>query len=140
MEDQKQAKRPLPNLKEMDTSDYWKATKDHELTYQQCDHCEKVVFYPISHCTGCMEGTLQIKKASGNGTIYTFSIIRQSYHPFFRNLVPYAVAWVDLDEGPRILANITGIDDPTKDISIDQRVSVVWEDHEDLSVPLFKPA
>ena len=140
MEDQKQAKRPLPNLKEMDTSDYWKATKDHELTYQQCDHCEQVVFYPRSHCTGCMEGTLQIKKASGNGTIYTFSIIRQSYHPFFRNLVPYAVAWVDLDEGPRILANITGIDDPTKDISIDQRVSVVWEDHEDLSVPLFKPA
>ena len=87
-----------------------------------------------------MEGTLQTKNASGNGTIYTFSIIRQSYHPFFRNLVPYAVAWVDLDEGPRILANITGIDDPTKDISIDQRVSVVWEDHEDLSIPLFKPA
>ncbi len=140
MEDQKQAKRPLPNLKEMDTSDYWKATKDHKLTYQQCDHCEKVVFYPRSHCTGCMEGTLQTKNASGNGTIYTFSIIRQSYHPFFRNLVPYAVAWVDLDEGPRILANITGIDDPTKDISIDQRVSVVWEDHEDLSIPLFKPA
>tara|TARA_A100001037_G_C15037345_1_gene583832 strand:- start:586 stop:1008 length:423 start_codon:yes stop_codon:yes gene_type:complete len=139
MADQKSATRPLPSLLEMDTSQYWLATKNHELTYQQCGHCDRVVFYPRAHCPGCNDGKLEIKVSTGEGTIYTYSIIRQSYHPFFRNLVPYAVAWIDLNEGPRILANITGVEDPVNEIFVGQKVAVVWEDHEDLSIPLFKP-
>jgi len=71
--------------------------------------------------------------------VYTYSVVRQSYHPFFRALVPYAVAWIDLDEGPRLLSNVVGIDDPTTDLEIGQRVAVTWEDYEELSIPLFEP-
>ncbi|MEM8767327.1 MAG: OB-fold domain-containing protein, partial [Pseudomonadota bacterium] len=64
--------------------------------------------------------------------------VRQSYHPFFRSLVPYAVAWIDLDEGPRMLSNITGVEDPGS-LTVGQRVTVEWEEHEELAIPLFRP-
>ena len=132
--------RPLPKLEELDTAAFWQATKEKKLCYQKCDSCGTVVFYPRAHCTGCTDGQLKWHEASGKGTVYTYSVVRQSYHPFFRSKVPYAVAWIDLDEGPRILSNITGVDDPLKDVSIGMKVTVEWEEHEALCIPLFKPA
>jgi len=131
--------RPLPKTNELDTQAFWQATKDKAFRYQQCDTCDTVVFYPRRHCTGCTSGTLNWKTASGKGTVYTYSIVRQSYHPFFRNLVPYAVAWVDLEEGPRVLSNIVGVDDPISEVKIGQSVELEWEEHEEVSIPLFRP-
>ena len=130
--------RPLPKIHEHDTKAFWAATKNQELTYQRCDDCDTVIFYPRRHCTNCLGNSLTWHTASGRGTIYTYSIVRQSYHPFFRQRVPYAVAWIDLDEGPRLLSEIVGVDDPAS-LEIGQRVQVAWESHEELSVPLFKP-
>ena len=131
--------RPLPRSDEADTREFWAATKDKKLTYQQCDSCDTVVFYPRRHCTGCTSGTLVWKESSGKATVYTYSIVRQSYHPFFRNKVPYAVAWIDLEEGPRILSNVVGVEDPVNDVQVGMKLEVEWEEHEDLNVPLFKP-
>ena len=131
-------KRPLPNLKELDTQAFWQATKDGLLRYQRCDECGTVVFYPRSHCTGCLGNALTWHTASGRGTVYTFSVVRKAEHPFFRTLVPYAVAWIDLDEGPRILSNIVGVDDPATDIAVGARVVVEWEVHDELALPLFR--
>lgn len=132
--------RPLPLVDEHDTRAFWKATKDKQLTYQQCRDCGTVVFYAKRQCTGCTGGTLEWKTASGKGTVYTYSVVRQSYHPFFRQKVPYAVAWIDLEEGPRILSNITGVGDALKDVQCGMQVQVEWEEHEALCIPLFKPA
>lgn len=131
--------RPLPNVNEFDTGAFWKATRDKRLTYQTCDDCNAVIFYPRRHCTACLGNNLSVNDAGGGATVYSFSVIRQSYHPFFRNLVPYAVAWVDLDEGPRLLTNIVGVDDQHADIQIGMRVEVEWEEHESLNIPLFRP-
>ncbi len=135
-----EATRPLPSLKELDTRPFWEATKGKQLRYQKCDACGTVVWHPRGHCTGCTNGTLSWHTASGNGTLYSYSVVRQSYHPFFRTLVPYAIAWVDLDEGPRVLSNIVGVGDPTTDLACGQRVKLTWEEHEELSIPLFTPA
>ncbi|MAT83270.1 MAG: hypothetical protein CMD39_03175 [Gammaproteobacteria bacterium] len=134
------ATRPLPKLDELDTRPFWEATRDGKLTYQRCDDCGTVVWHPRRHCTGCTGGNLSWHTASGAGTIYTFSVVRQSYHPFFRTLVPYAVAWVDLDEGPRLLTNVVGVKDPTSDLACGQRVTLEWEEHDELKIPLFRPA
>jgi uncharacterized OB-fold protein len=134
-----EAKRPLPGLFELDTQPFWQATKDHELRYQQCDDCDTVVFYPRRHCTGCLGSSLTWKTSAGQGTVYTYSIVRQAYHPFFRSRVPYAIAWIDLDEGPRLLSNVVGIEDPINDLAIGQRVKVTWEDHDELAIRLFEP-
>jgi uncharacterized protein len=135
-----EATRPLPSLHDLDTLAFWEGTREKELRYQQCETCGTVVWHPRSHCTGCTSGALRWHKANGTGTVYSFSVIRQSYHPFFRTQVPYAVAWIDLDEGPRLLSNVVGIGDPGRDLSCGQRVVVQWEEHESVNIPLFRPA
>ncbi|MGE0386264.1 MAG: Zn-ribbon domain-containing OB-fold protein [Gammaproteobacteria bacterium] len=132
--------RPLPRAEEHDTREFWTATRDRRLTYPQCRNCGTIVFYPRRHCTGCTSADLEWKTASGKGTVYTYSVVRQSYHPFFRHKTPYAVAWIDLDEGPRILSNIVGVANPVADVRIGMRVEVEWEEHEKLCIPLFRPA
>jgi len=133
----KVATRPLPKAEEFDTKAFWAGTKDKEFRYQQCTHCDKVIFYPRRHCTGCTNGSLEWKVASGNATVYSYSVVRQSYHPFFRNLVPYVVAWIDLDEGPRILSNVMNV--AADDVQIGMKLKLEWEEHEELNIPLFSP-
>ena len=133
------ATRPLPNLRELDTRAFWQATKDKRLIYQQCADSGKVVFYPRRHGPDGLGHNLVWMESAGEGTVYTYSIVRQSYHPFFRSMVPYAVAWVDLDEGPRLVSNVVGIEDPSA-VRIGMRVKVRWEEHEALCLPLFEPA
>jgi hypothetical protein len=130
--------RPLPHLGELDTRPFWEGTKQRELRFQECEECRAVVFYPRAHCTSCLGRSLRWRTAKGEGRIYTWSVVRQSYHPFFRTRVPYAVAWIDLDEGPRLLSNVVGVEDPGA-LRIGQRVRVEWEVHEELAIPLFRP-
>ena len=130
--------RPLPAFPEPDTQEFWEATKRHELRYQVCDDCAGIVFYPRRHCTHCLSQKLSWRTSEGEGTIYTYSVVRQNYHPAFRERVPYVIAWIDLDEGFRMLSNVVGLDDAT-DARIGQRVRVAWEDHDEVSLPAFTP-
>ncbi len=133
--------RPQPRFPEPDTQPFYDATKAHRLTYQSCNSCGTVVFFPRSHCTSCGSRDLAWKDSKGEGTIYTFSVVRLNRHPSFAPLGPYAVAYVDLDEGFRILTNIVGVNDPTTDIAVGQRVRVEWQDQESgIALPLFRPA
>lgn len=136
------AQRPQPRFPEPDTEPFWDATKNHQLTYQTCNACGEVVFYPRSHCTACGARDLERKVSAGNGAVYTFSVIMQSRHPAFAELGPYAVAYVDLDEGFRIMTNVMGVNDPVTDIQCGMRVKLVWQDQGDgeISLPMFEPA
>ena len=131
--------RPLPKLTELDTQAFWRGTQAKEFRYQQCANCGTLVWHPRAHCTGCVDGDLRWHVSKGLGEIYTFSVVRLSYHPFFRGKAPYAVAYVDLDEGLRFLTNVTGVDDPLTEVHIGQRVELVWEEHEELNIPLVRP-
>ena len=134
------AKRPQPHFPEPDTEPFWEATKQHELRYQVCNACDRVVFFPRRHCPHCMSLDLSWKTSKGEGTIYSFTIIRQIGHPAFREMAPFAVALIDLDEGFRMTSNITGVDDPVTGVRIGQRVRVAWDDQESgLALPLFEP-
>jgi uncharacterized OB-fold protein len=129
---------PLPKFPEPDTQPFWEATKQHELRYQVCDKCGGVVFHPRRHCTRCLSLELSWKTSKGEGVIYTYSVVRQNYHPAFRGRVPYVIAWVDLDEGFRLLTNVR-VDDPAA-VSVGQRVRVDWQDHDEVALPYFRPA
>jgi uncharacterized OB-fold protein len=135
------AKRPLPRFPEPDTQPFWEATKRHELTYQTCNRCNTVIFYPRRHCTSC--GSLETTRhvSQGEGTVYTFSVVVQSRHPVFGELTPYAIGYIDLDEGFRMMSNIVGVNDPINDIHCGMRVKVRWEDQEggEVSLPMFGP-
>jgi hypothetical protein len=76
--------------------------------------------------------------AKGSGSVHSFTIIRRASDPAFAPLVPYAVALIDLDEGPRMMANIVGGN--ALAVKIGDRVQVTFEDRSDGAiVPQFTP-
>src|SRR5262245_4253905 len=115
--------RPLPRFPELDSEPFWRATKRHELTYQQCQDCNEVVFYPRQHCPACGSASLTWRVSAGEGVIYTFSVVRANRSPSFRDLVPYVVAWIDLDEGFRMMSNVVGLE-PVDNVQVGMRVRV----------------
>lgn len=135
------APRPQPRFPEPDTQPFWDATKNHELTYQTCDKCQTVIFFPRRHCTACGSLDTTRKVSKGEGAVYTFSVIMQSRHPAFAELGPYALAYVDLDEGFRMMTNVVGVQDPVNDIQCGMRVKLRWEDQGEgeISLPMFEP-
>lgn len=130
--------RPLPRFPQPDTAPFWDATRDGRLTYQVCRRCRGIVFYPRAHCTHCTSLDLESRTSTGRGTIYTFTVIRQHGHPFFRSRVPYVVAFIDLEEGFRMLAEVSGV--APEDVRVGQRVGLEWEDCGEVRVPVFTPA
>lgn len=133
--------KPQPRFPEPISEPFWEGAKNGELKFQRCDDCNEVVFYPRPHCTKCGGTNLTWNTSTGEGTVYTFSVVRQNRNPAFSDLGAYAVAYVDVDEGFRMLTNIVGVDDPTQDVAIGQRVRVEFEpqDSGDYPIPVFRP-
>ena len=133
--------RPQPQFPEPDTKPYWEGVKAGQLRYQTCDACNAVNFYPPAHCQKCgnLKQTWRVSK--GEGTVYTFSVVMQNRIPGFQELGAYAVAYVDLDEGFRMLTNVLVDGDPTTGVKIGKRVRVDYEkqDSGDYPIPVFRP-
>lgn len=133
--------RPQPRFPEPDTQPFWEATKEHRLLYQVDRDTGDVVFFPRRHNPKNGSSNLEWRESKGLGTVYAFSVVRLNRHPAFAELGPYAVAYVDLDEGFRMLTNVVNVADPTRDISIGQRVKLTWLDQSTgLAIPVFEPA
>ena len=128
--------RPMPSMSEADTGPFWQAARDHRLTYQSCDACRQIVFFRRQHCPHCGSDQLQEDDSAGEGAVYSYTVIRQHGHPFFRSILPYVVGVIDLDEGFRMLAPILTSDPEA--VQVGQRVVVEWEDHDDWSLPVFR--
>jgi uncharacterized OB-fold protein len=133
--------RPQPRFPEPDTEPYWEGVKAGELRYQTCDDCQMVNFYPSAHCKACGSPKLTWRTSAGNGSVYTYSVVRQNRIPGFADLGAYAIAYVDLDEGFRMLTGIVGVSDPTTEVKIGQRVRVEFEkqDSGEYPIPVFRP-
>jgi uncharacterized protein len=134
--------RPQPSFPEPDTKNFWEGAKAGELRYQVCSDCKgRVNFYPTAHCQGCGGSNLTWKVSKGEGTVYTFSVVMQNRIPGFQELGAYAVAYVDLDEGFRMLTNVIVDGDPTQLVKIGQRVKVDFEkqDTGEYPIPIFRP-
>ena len=131
--------RPLPNFADPDTAAFWRATGEHKLTYQETAD-GRVVFYPRRHLGG------EVRESAGDGVIYTFTVVRQHGHPFFRAHAPYVVALVDLDEGVRMMTNLVRDEEgfpsiAPEEVRIGMPVRVVFHDvTEEITLPKFAPA
>lgn len=132
--------RPQPRFPEPNTESYWNAVKEGRLTYQQCADCSEVVFTPRILCTSCGSSNLTWKDSKGEGKVYTYTVVRQNRNPSFAPLGAYVLAWIDLDEGFRMLSNVVGVADPTKDVKCDARVKVDFEkqDTGEYPIPVFR--
>jgi uncharacterized protein len=132
----KDYKKPLPRLDE-ENRWFWEACARHELYLQKCATCGTLRFYPRALCPSCLSSETEYVRASGRGKIYTFTVTHQNQAPGFRDELPYVMAYVELDEGPRILTNV--IHTPPDAVKIGMPVEVVFEDiDEDLAIPKFQ--
>lgn len=102
------------------TAEFWKAADRGELLLQRCAGCGHVQHYARSICTSCWSHDLSWQRSAGLGAVWTFTVIGVPGHPAWRREVPYVVAVVELDEGPRVLTNIVGVDPEA--VAIGQRV------------------
>jgi uncharacterized OB-fold protein len=122
-----------PNL-----APFFAGAKRHELVIQKCSDCGTYRFPPRELCSSCLSNASTWEKVSGNGEVFSFTIMHQVYHPGFAGEVPYAVVLVQLDEGPRITSNLVGV--PPDKIRIGMPVKAVFEDVSDeLTLPKFAP-
>ena len=135
--DKKRYAKPLPHIDE-ENRPWWEAAQRHELYIQKCRDCGDLRFHPRALCTSCMSSSTEWVKCSGKGKIYTFTVTNQNGSAGFRDALPYVLAWVDLEEGVRILTNI--VDCPPAQVKIDQRVEVVFDDvTPDVTLVKFRP-
>lgn len=129
--------KPIPTLTE-DSKPYWEGCKRHELLIQRCEDCGHYRFPPSGLCPKCMSMKTQWARVSGRGKVYSWTIFHYLYHPAFSQDIPYNVAIVELDEGPRMHTNIVGCSN--EDIYIDMPVEVVFEDiSQEIALPKFRP-
>ena len=114
---------PVPNA---DSRAYWEAAARDELLLRRCTACGKHHFPPRHLCPKCWSDEFEWTLSAGKGVVYSFTIMRRAPMPAFAQRVPYVVALVDLDEGPRMMANILGED--ALETKIGDRVSVCFEE------------
>jgi len=111
----------------------------HELIYQQCRACQNRFAPYQPNCPNCWSDDVEDCKSAGRGTIYTFSIVHRAPVPAYRPDLPYAVAIVQLTEGPYYTTNIIGC--PVDEIRIGMPVEVIFDDVTDqITLAKFKPA
>lgn len=118
------------------TEPFWNATKQHRLSIPRCKACNQHHFYPRELCPHCHSDELEWTDVSGRGEIYSYTIARKPAGPAFAADVPYVVAMIALDEGPRMLTNIITAD--VDSVRIGDRVRVKFDDvAADLTLPKF---
>jgi len=102
----------------------------YRLTGQKCLQCGRVNFPPKAVCKYCLAGTgFENIYLSGRGSIYSYTVIAGGGAPpefagEARCKGSYPVAVVELEEGPRIIAQI--INPPESGLSIGMQVEAVF--------------
>ncbi len=129
--------RPLPQPTP-ETQHFWDGAKAGELRLQRCDACAHVYFPPRPFCPKCAARTVSVFTASGRATLYSY-VINHRPAPGFE--APYAIAVVELEEGPRMMSNIVELPQTPEALQLDMALEVAFEKIDDeITLPQFRPA
>ncbi|THE66364.1 Zn-ribbon domain-containing OB-fold protein [Salinadaptatus halalkaliphilus] len=129
--------RPVPPANP-ETERFWSAAADGTLLLRECPDCGLVYHYPSALCPDCFTEA-EWREASGDGTVYSFSLLR-NHGDWPEDDLPVVFAYVELEEGPRVITNI--LDCPPQDVEVGMDVTVAFvpTDTEDVAIPVFVPA
>jgi uncharacterized OB-fold protein len=120
---------------------FWEATAEARLLLPRCLDCGSTIWYPRPYCADCASTHVEWIQASGRGTVYSFTVNRRGQADLadYRQAGVYVLAYVELDEGPRVLTNI--VDCEPDAVRIGQSVTVVFHDTgQGNALPRFRPA
>ena len=126
-----------PDITPLDAP-FWDSLRRHELVVQQCDECGRLRFVPSERCRNCGSPSATWSPVSGDATVYTFTIVHRAPTPAYQADAPYAIAYVELAEGPRMPARL--VDVATDSVEIGMPLEVVFDDvDDDLTLYRFRP-
>jgi uncharacterized OB-fold protein len=117
---------PAQNL---ESKVFWLAAREGTFLIKKCNACGEVHWYPRNLCPFCFSSDTVWQESPGEGVIYTYSLMHRN------TPVPYAIAYVNLDEGPAVMTNI--IDYTPETLKIGQRVKVKWTPTNGDNPPVF---
>ena len=117
--------RPAPDAESPLVGRFWRAVRAGRLEFQRCAACGYLRWPPAPLCPECLAAGGEWTEVDGRGTVWSFGIYEHVYHEAFREEVPYNVALVELDAGPRLITNIVGL--PNEELQIGMRVRPVFE-------------
>ena len=136
MADKSYAK-PLPRINGL-SRPYWEGTKRQELLLQRCDACGRHRFPPSERCSSCLDTASEWVPASGRGKVWSWIRMWQAYFPAFDADRPYIVAYVELEEGPRLMTTL--VECHPDEIVCDMAIEVTFEEvTDDVTLPKFRP-
>ena len=134
--EQPKAKRPRPAINP-DNAFWFEAAREHRLVIQRCATCESLRHPPGPCCPVCGSFEWDTVESTGEGTVYSYVVAHHPRHPAFD--YPLLIAVIELPEGTRLTANLTGV--APEDVEIGMPVSLEWLDADpDLTLPVFRPA
>lgn len=96
---------PPPNP---ETRPFWDGLVDDVVRVQRCESCRTAQLYPRVRCRSCWSASLVWEDASGDGAIWTWTVVHRTGHPAWQAETPYAVVIVELAEGPRLTTRWDG--------------------------------
>lgn len=125
---------PAPEITPL-TEPYWDGLADGVLRHQRCRACANAWLPPRQECPGCLGDDWDWEVAQGTGHVVSWVVYHHAFHEALVDRLPYNVALVELDEGPRLISNIT---DGTHEMSVGRRVELVVEKEGGVSVARFR--
>jgi len=127
--------RPTP-----ETLPFWEGCRDGELRLQRCGPRGHVYFPPRPFCPRCGSRDVSWFRASGRARLHTY-VINYRPAPGFEDEAPYAIAVVELEEGPRMMSNIVGVEQSPEALVADMPLQVTFDRVSDeITLPKFRPA
>ena len=134
---QKQYQKPLPAISSL-SKPYWDGLRNRELKLQKCDECATVWSPPSPLCPSCWSRNFTWTRLSGHGRVNSWVIFHQSYFRGYDSDIPYNVAEVELDEGPRVLTNLIGV--KNDEIRVGMPVEIAYDDvTNEITLAKFRP-
>ena len=117
---------------------FWDALRRHELLVQECTACGRLRFVPSELCPVCYSPGATWRRVSGRGRVYTYTVVHRAPTAAYQAEAPYALAYVELDEGPRMPARLVDVDPAA--VEVGMAVEVVFDDvAPDLTLYRFRP-
>ena len=127
--------RPLPTPTPT-TQPFFDGAAAGRVMMQRCPR-DGFFFYPRSHCPACPGTDWQWEETSGRGKVHAFTIDRIGHDPLLRDRIPFVIAVVELDEGPRMVGNILDCD-PEK-VGVGMPVIARFEKVDEITLLSFAP-